>query len=540
MSTAAPPSATPTDPDARERRARRAHERFSGGIGTWIFKIGALAVIDSLMVFVAMAFFAHGETPAGIVALVIAAVCTLVYLPANRWLPAKYLTPGVLLLLVFSVFAMLYTVYISFTNYGDGHNGSKADAISAIMKNNQDRVQNSPSYPTSVAQKDGRLWLIVTNPRRHGEVDYGTTGQPLKKLDGATTNSLGAVSSAPGFTVLPFSEVSRQARQISALQVPMSDNVSDGFLRTTTGSVAYEFNSTMTYDAGKDTLTAKDGTVYHDSGKGSFVSAKGTEVQPGWKINVGLTNFRRAFTNTDIRGPLLKVTLWTFAFAILSVFTTFALGLFLAIMFNDSRMRGRRFYRVAMILPYAFPGFLSALVWAGLFNQEFGFINQVLLHGANIPWLTDPWWGKLAILTVNLWLGFPYMFLVSTGALQSIPEELTEAATVDGASPWHIFRHIKLPLLLVPLAPLLISSFAFNFNNFVLIYMLTQGGPQFPNTSLNVGSTDILISMVYKVAFGGAGRDYGLASAFAILVFIIVGGVSYLGFRQTKALEDLA
>ena len=126
------------------------------------------------------------------------------------------------------------------------------------------------------------------------------------------------------------------------------------------------------------------------------------------------------------------------------------------------------------------------------------------------------------MLIVNLWLGFPYMFLVCTGALQAIPEDVNEAATVDGAKPWAIFRLIKLPLLLVTLAPLLIASFAFNFNNFNLIYMLTNGGPRDANVPIPVGFTDILISMVYKVAFTGQTRDYGLASAFTIIIFIIV------------------
>jgi arabinogalactan oligomer/maltooligosaccharide transport system permease protein len=131
------------------------------------------------------------------------------------------------------------------------------------------------------------------------------------------------------------------------------------------------------------------------------------------------------------------------------------------------------------------------------------------------------------------------MFLVCTGAIQSIPEDIQEAAKVDGAGAWGIFRHIKFPLLLVSVAPLLISSFAFNFNNFVLIYFLTQGGPRFSDASINVGQTDILISMVYKVAFVGAQRDYGLASAFSVIIFLLVGAISWIAFRQTKALEEL-
>ncbi|MBD4208039.1 ABC transporter permease subunit, partial [Xanthomonas citri pv. citri] len=119
---------------------------------------------------------------------------------------------------------------------------------------------------------------------------------------------------------------------------------------------------------------------------------------------------------------------WTFAFAFLSVATTFAVGLLLAMAFNRADMRGKKVYRVMMILPYAFPAFLSGLVWAGLLNPEFGFVNNVFFGGADIPWLTDPWLARLSVLVVNLWLGFPYMFLVTTGALQSLPEDVDEAA----------------------------------------------------------------------------------------------------------------
>jgi arabinogalactan oligomer/maltooligosaccharide transport system permease protein len=147
---------------------------------------------------------------------------------------------------------------------------------------------------------------------------------------------------------------------------------------------------------------------------------------------------------------------------------------------------------------------------------------------------------KVSILLVNLWLGFPYMFLITTGALQSIPSDLMESARIDGATPWQQLRLIKLPLLLVSVAPLLITSFAFNFNNFSLIYLLSGGGPKDFDASINVGHSDILISMVYKIAFStGEGRDFGLASAFSILIFFIVGTISYFSFRRTKTLEDV-
>src|SRR5690606_42050045 len=155
----------------------------------------------------------------------------------------------------------------------------------------------------------------------------------------------------------------------------------------------------------------------HDVGTGACTADDGTELLPGWQITVGFDNFVRAVTDSSIRGPLISVTIWTFAFALISVASTFFLGLLLALVFNNTRMRFRNGYRILLILPYAFPAFLSALVWAGMMNESFGFINQVLFGGASIPWLTDPVLAKVSVLIVNLWLGFPYMFLVCMGAL---------------------------------------------------------------------------------------------------------------------------
>lgn len=523
----------------REQAVTRAQSTYSAGPLPWIIKIVVLGLLDAFLVMGAITAVASGAW------WILAAIITLlvllngIYLPPNRFLPAKYLFPGLAFLSIFSIGVIGYTVYIAFTNYGDGHNSSKDDAITSIQANNTTRVPGSKAYKSTVALKDGKLQLVIVDPATK-KVRAAADQEVLTDVEGAELSSIGGIKAVPGYEVLSFSDVTKRTKEIAALKVKLDEDPNSGFIRTTTGSASYEYKSTLTYDPAKDTFTDAKGAVYHDSGKGSFVTDDGKRIEPGWKVGVGFENFKRAFTNPDIRGPFLKVTAWTFAFAFLSVASTFALGLFLAIMFNEPRMRGQKIYRVLMILPYAFPGFLSALVWAGLLNQEFGFINEVLLGGARIPWLTDPVWAKVAVLLVNLWLGFPYMFLVATGALQSIPDDVLEAARMDGASTWQTFRQIKLPLLMVPLAPLLISSFAFNFNNFVLIYLLTNGGPQFQGTSLTAGHTDLLISMVFKVAgFGGGNHDYGLASAFAIIIFFIIGGISYLGFRQTKTLENL-
>ena len=522
--------------DKRRRRAERYAEAASAGWKVWLVKIAALAIIDAAAVYATMVLAASDQwVIAGIVAVVTVAV-NVVYLTPGL-LPAKYLTPGLIFLLVFQIFVIGYTVYIAFTNYGSGHNSSKDDAVNALLLQSQSRLEDSATYPITVVEQNGVFSLLVTDPET-GDAEVGNSDAPLEPVDAEFSG--GKAVEAEGYTTLQFAEVIANQKEIGAIAVPVSEDPNDGYLRTTDGSSAYLFTSSLQWDPDADTMTdTRTGTVYRDVGTGAFTADDGTELLPGWVVTVGVDNFVRAFTEESIRGPFIAVAIWTFVFAFLSVATTFVLGLFLAIVFNDPRMKSRKYYRVIMILPYAFPAFLSALVWAGLFNQDFGFINQVIFGGASIPWLQDPLLAKIAILIVNLWLGFPYMFLVTTGALQSIPDDVTEAGKVDGASVWQIFRYIKFPLLLVSVAPLLISSFAFNFNNFNLIYMLTAGGPRFADASINAGATDILISMVYKVAFVGQLRDFGLASAFSIIIFVLVGVISYISFRQTKALEEL-
>ncbi|QMU96185.1 ABC transporter permease subunit [Microbacterium esteraromaticum] len=527
---------TVSPPTPRERRAARIAEAAGGGWALVLMKIVLLGLILALAVFAAIVLVRTDQWVPAIIVIAVAVLAVWVYMGRGR-LPGKYLMPGLIFLFVFQVFAALYTGYVAFTNYGTGHNAGKASAVNALMLSAQERVPDSPAYDLTIVDQLGELSFLVTDP--DGDVLIGGQDRPLEEVSDAETDGGKAVGLA-GYTTLKFGDIVAKQEQIADLTVPLSDDPNDGALRTPDGSTAYVYTSTLVYDEAAGTMTdTRSGVVYRDVGTGSFTADDGTELTPGWQINVGFDNFTRAFTEESIRGPFLQVLVWTFVFAILSVLTCFALGLFLAIVFNDPRMKSKKYYRVLMILPYAFPGFLSALVWAGMMNQEFGFLNVALFGGADIPWLTNEWLAKFSIIMVNLWLGFPYMFLICTGALQSIPEDVQEAARVDGASAWQVFRSIKLPLLLVAVAPLLISSFAFNFNNFSLIYMLTGGGPRDITAGVNVGATDILITMVYKVAFVGSTSDYGLASAFSIIIFILVATISVLAFRRTKALEDL-
>ena len=129
--------------------------------------------------------------------------------------------------------------------------------------------------------------------------------------------------------------------------------------------------------------------------------------------------------------------------------------------------------------------------------------------------------------------------IVCLGALQSIPRELYEAAHIDGADSWQRFRKITFPLLLISIAPLLIGSFAFNFNNFTVIYLLTEGRPPIPGAQTLAGATDILITYTYKLAFGTSGARYGFAAAISLIIFVIIGTISAVSFRFTRPLEQM-
>ena len=562
-----PPAAPP--PGDRPSPAPRPPRR-PGFLTGLLLKILFMAVLNAVGVFaVFIAFGARNWWFVGF--LVVSLVVADVVYGSGRLVPAKYLFPGLFFLLIFQIFVVGYTAFISFTNFGDAHTINQTQARTQILAVSEQRVPDSPAYAVTVLARQGseapaadeedgpaapadeasapagavgeELAFLLTDP--DGEVTLGTVeGVQDVGADAVTTDDDGRATGLQGWQSLALGDLADRQQAVIGFRVPLStdDDPDAGSLRTQDGRTAYVNRPLLTWDETADTLTdTRDDTVYSaDQARGFYVSEDGDELTPGWRVGVGATNYERVFTDDRLAGPLLSVTVWSFAFALLSVVSTFLLGVLLALAFDNPRMRGRRVYRSLLLLPYAAPSFMSMLLWAGFLNPSFGYVNQVLLGGATVPWLTDPWLAKLSVLVVNLWLGFPYMFLVCTGALQSIPVDIKEAARVDGASALRVFRSIILPLLMVSVAPLLIASFAFNFNNFTLIYFVTGGGPNIPEASISLGSTDLLIHVVYTLGFeSGGGQQWGFACALSVLIFFVVAGVSAIGFRQTRALEDI-
>ncbi|MFI9642017.1 ABC transporter permease subunit [Micromonospora sp. NPDC051925] len=502
-----------------------------------VVKVVLLGLVAGLAIWAAFPLIA-AELWVGL-AVLMATTAGLFYLYlTRRHIPAKYLVPGTIFLIAFQVFPVLYTASTAFTNFGDGHRGSKDDAIVAIQSSSVRQVPGSAEYALSVATEGdpatGPLVFLVTDPTT-GTVSAGDAGG-LRPLDAAdvTVAPGGKVTAARGYTVLNFGQASVRSQEITDLVVPTSG----GALRSTGLSRAYEGKAIRAYDAAcdcvKDTETGRTWTA--DAAAGAFVAADGERLAQGWQVGVGLKNFARVLTDSTISGPFFGTLLWNFAFAIGSTGLTFLLGMAIALALHSPRMRGTNLYRVFLILPYAMPSFAMLLVWRDMFNTDFGLINN--LFGLGVDWFGGAWSARLAVLLVQLWLGYPYMFLVATGALQAIPRELTEATSVDGASPWQSFRAVTLPLLLVALSPLLIASFAYNFNNINAIWFTTEGGPFAPDNPTN-GATDLLITYTYRLAFGAQGAEFGLAAAVSIFIFAIVATVSAISFRRTRQQEEV-
>ena len=538
MSTATAPTAAAPAP-FKPGLVARAIAAFSGMPGQ-VLKLTFLAMSNALAVWAAYVLIDQSRWVSLAILVAVTAAIDVIYLvPRRGTLPLKFLVPGTVFLLAFQIVPIIYTIEVALSNYSTGHIISKADAIQQIKINSLQQPENGRQYEAAPARdKDGNLVLLLRDDTS-GALFVGTEDalKPLAKGAVKVDPDSGIPTAAAGYTLIKGAELFSLDKELSAFDIPTTN---DAAIRPQGVHNAVELRPTLRYDAVHDRFVRiSDGVVFKDNGKGSFVAQNNAkdELEPGWKAFTGFANLHKLTSNPLYRDPFVRVFIWTLVYATLTVFLSFAMGLFLAIALDKKGLRFQKLYRSVLVIPYAMPGFLSLLVWGGLLNDEFGVVNK-LFH-THIPWLFDANWARVSVVLVSVWLTTPYFFLVSMGALQSIPSELTEAARVDGGGGWAIFRRVTLPLLLVAVAPLMIASFAFNFNNFNNIYLLTGGGPYSGSSSV-AGSTDILISYTYKLAIAtGKGSDYGLASTVGIVIFFIVASISGLSFWRSKSLENV-
>ncbi|MER6138658.1 sugar ABC transporter permease [Streptomyces sparsogenes] len=260
----------------------------------------------------------------------------------------------------------------------------------------------------------------------------------------------------------------------------------------------------------------------------SFTDANEANVERNIGVNhipatykfVGLDNYKAILTDSVFWDRLGWTVVWTVTCVALS----FTIGLALANMLNR-KIKGRAFYRTALVLPWAVPAFVSVFTWRLLFNERSGLFNKLLEGGGfdGISWLNDPTWAKVSVIAVNVWLGVPFMLVATLGGLQSIPAELYEAAEMDGAGPWQRFRNITLPGLRSVSSTVVLLSAIWTFNMFPVIFLLTRGGPG--------DATEILVTYAYRLSFVISPRDYASSAAWGVVILLLLA-LFAVGYRR--------
>lgn len=505
-----------------------------------LVRLGFLIAGDAAVIWFVARLASLGYYPFSAAILIIAAFVNIVLLRREAY-PVRWMVVGLVLMALFTIYPIIFTVWVSFTNYGEGHLITQEQALDQLLKAKYlpetGKAYNWTAYKSETG--DYALWLIDADGKGFLAKPGESLSQPqpgemgIGELDGK-----GIPKTIEGYT------------RLNAILAATDKNLTDiqfgeagKTIQVRSPTEAAELLPLYIYDSNQDVMIDQETGIVYQNLRGTFTSPTGEKLRPGFIAPIKFTNFRDFFTSPALRGPLVRIILWNFGFAFFSLLLNFSLGLAIAVMFNDRDFPFKKFIRSLLIIPYTVPALITILIWRGMMNPDLGVISRIMngLFNWSPPWFTDEWWAKIAILIVNLWLSYPYFMLICSGALQSISEDYYGAAKVDGANSWQQFRYITLPLLLVAVGPLLVASFTFNFNNFNLIYIFNAGGPPMAGTPTPAGHTDILISYVYNLAFSGSrGINYGFASAITIIIFFIVGTITLFQFRYTRMWEEVS
>lgn len=459
-----------------------------------------------------------------------------------EWImPWYYLLPAILFLLTFTLFPVVLTIMLAFTDYAGIRNGQLSNSTeTAIVALNDKQLTIANA---STLQCD----LLLGSRRGCNNIRAVVYASGEFETQGISINgSILTVDPAPpadrsissveinlpsvGFAA-QFPVVSVEGNKITLGRAPPADASLEG-LRLELDRIPLE----------RKIISLAGNVVTLDQNLPADLefSSIARYNDFGW---VGLDNFRLIFAQANkALGP---VFIWNLIFAFSTIFINTVIGIFIALLLNNPDLKFRNLYRTLLIVPWALPGIITIQVWRGFLNENFGAINRLLalLDLPTFDWLGSQAFAALApksaILLVNLWLGLPFMMTAVLGALSAIPRELYEAAKVDGATAWQGFWGVTAPLLRTALVPITLTGFAFNFNNFNLIFLLTGGGPACAGSTPTARCTDILISWAYNEAFQSqGGYAYGLGSAISIIIFIITLAISLMNFRVTGALKE--
>ncbi len=491
---------------------------------------------------VALARAVFPETPAYvgiIVGLLVLVIVLREFARRYTWLmPWYYLLPAIVFLLTFTFFPVILTIGLAFTDYAGIRNG-----------------ELNPTTETSITGVDDAT-LTISSPELFDCDDLRDGCSGVRAVVYAS-GDLETVGSAIDGDVLTLEEAPPEGRTVDTVALFLPDIGFDMDVRVVAqdgARLTLQRAPPSTPDLGSVTLRLDrqpvQVTITEDLGDQLVLAAplpEGLEPESIARYNdfgfIGIRNFRTIAAQAS--RALLPVFAWNVVFGFLTVIINLVAGVFLAVLLNNKSLRFRNLYRTLLIVPWALPSVITIQVWKGLLNENFGVINRLFalldIGSTPINWLGNHLAAKGALLLVNLWLGLPFMLTATLGALAAIPDEVYEAARVDGANAWRSFWGVTGPLLRSALIPVTLSSFAFNFNNFNLIFLLNDGGPPVPWGTATARGTDILISWAYNEAFRSqGGYAYGLGSAISLIIFVITLAVSLMNFKVTGALKDEA
>lgn len=506
-------------------------------LGQKVFiKWALLATVGIVNGYATILMYSRGELAFAMLTVVLTALALYIF-GSKKAYAHRYIYPGIAGMILFIIFPLIYTVNLAFTNYSAKNQLSLERAQQVLL----DRTyQSGESYPFSLYKTDNGYRLSVTDGEQllaTREVNLSGISErnldlvPVPEIEGDRASIKAIIQNRSSLSSVDLNMPGGNAIRMSGLRK---------FAAVASLYTLQPDGKTMVNNKTGETLKPNMDTGYYQpvDDSGAFV---GNTISPGFIVKVATANFERVWEDEGIQEPFISIFIWTIAFSGLTVLLTTVIGLVLASIVQWEELKGRSVYRVLLILPYAVPAFISILIFKGLFNQSFGEINMVLeaLFGLSPNWFSDPVLARTMVIIVNTWLGFPYMMILCMGLMKAIPDDLYEASAIDGAGPFKNFTRITAPMMIKPLTPLMIASFAFNFNNFVMIYLLTSGGPNMIGTTEPAGYTDLLVSYTYRIAFeGSGGQDFGLASAIATLIFLLVGALALVNLRFTKVEQD--
>jgi len=458
-----------------------------------------------------------------------AATCFITLVLLRRSLSSwRWLIAGLVMAVLFTVYPILYTFYLSFTNMSGGHLLTKSQVIQRLS-DQMYSPEDGGSWTLTVYRKGGDFMLLLYHQddnsystiKPEGTLEKRDFKEPPPKIDNYEKMSQAEVmQNLQTLGKLDFGKPPLVVKIISlqeaSVQLPL-----------------YAYNSA------EDTFTDnRDNEVYR-SVLGTYTSQSGKTLTPGYFTSIGWKNYTRFLSNSGYLKPIFGILVWNITFSLFSVLISFGLGMVIALLFEDLKLR--RIIRTLLIVPYPIPVLVSIMVWKGLLNENMGLVTTVIanIFGSSPRFFTDVNWTRFGLILINVYLSYPYFYVLTSGALKAIPKDLFEAASIDGARPFTVVRKIILPLVMRILSPLVIASFCFNFNNFTLVWGFNAGLPAMADTAVPMGYSDLLISFIYRLGFSSSNAaDYGFSAAITVMLFILVALMVFFQALNTRTIKE--